>query len=230
MIADLAPVGSSRPFCLKCLRSERSCLCERIQPFSTSVDFVILMHEMEWRRRLTTGTGLLTHLCLRNSQLAVGVDFGKEPKVLQVLENSHLFPCLLFPGEDAQLVSKPQVARSLVTAADGKRIVVFLIDATWSCAKKILRLNPFLQELPKLSFSTERLSEYRFKRQPRSECLSTIESVHEFLGTLCGTELAIARPEHLAHLMDLFRRHVDFQDGFSPGSALPSTLANKTSF
>jgi len=65
--------------------------------------------------------------------------------------------------------------------------VAFLVDATWSCSRTVLRQNPRLMGLPKLMFTPRILSRWRIKRQPGPLCLSTIETVHELL---CALEIA----------------------------------------
>ena len=53
-----------------------------------------------------------------------------------------------------------------------------IIDGTWANAKKMLRLNPRLRELPFISFIPKTKSNFRIRRQPAELCYSTIETTH----------------------------------------------------
>ena len=74
-----------------------------------------------------------------------------------------------------------------VTKHSGARSVqrlIFVIDATWGMAKKMVRVSPLLSSLPRIAFEPQKPSNYRFRRQPRPECVSTIEAIHEVIDEL----------------------------------------------
>ncbi|MGD9941221.1 MAG: DTW domain-containing protein, partial [Clostridia bacterium] len=62
-----------------------------------------------------------------------------------------------------------------------KQLVVFIIDATWSCSRAVLRASPGLLDLPRLMFRPREKSRWIIKKQPADWCLSTIEAIHELL-------------------------------------------------
>jgi hypothetical protein len=88
---------------------------------------------------------------------------------------------LLYPGPDARNLSAGGL-----TAADlgGRTLLVFLLDSTWSGARKMLRLSPSLQRLPRVMFISSSPSRYVIKQQPQEGCLSTLEATHEMLRAL----------------------------------------------
>jgi DTW domain-containing protein YfiP len=87
--------------------------------------------------------------------------------------------------------------------------VVFLIDATWGGARKLLRLSPSLQRLPRIMFTPSAPSRYVIKQQPQEGCLSTLEAVHELLTVLERSGLdRYALPDQLH---GVFQRMQDFQ-------------------
>ena len=89
------------------------------------------------------------------------------------------------------------------------RLVVFLLDATWSGARKMLRLSPSLQRLPRIMFTPAAPSRYIIKQQPQAGCLSTLEAVHELLTVLERGGLDhYPQPEQL---LGIFQRMQDFQ-------------------
>jgi len=88
-------------------------------------------------------------------------------------------------------------------------LVVLLIDATWALGRKMLKLSPSLQRLPRIMFTPSAPSRYLIKQQPHTGCLSTLEATHELLVALNRVGLDnYALPEQL---LGLFHRMQDFQ-------------------
>jgi len=171
----------------------------------TRTRFVFLMHPKEWKEE-KAATGRLTHLCLSNSVIHMGVGFDDHEAVQALIQDPANRCCLLFPGREAINLSKGE---SPTDPADSGRLVVFVIDATWSLGRKMLRLSPSLQRLPRIMFTPSAPSRFVIKQQPHPGCLSTIESVHETLIALerCGLD----RYSHPDQLLGLFARMQDFQ-------------------
>ena len=208
-----------REFCLQCLKAKRACLCEYVVPFHCGAKIVILMHDKEHRQRAGTGTGRLTHQSIIDSSLFIGLSFEENSKFKNLLSDSQYAPFLLYPGPDAYDVSSASGAQMVreKSVLQNKIPLIFVLDASWSCAWSLLRANPSLYSIPKISFSTSRMSEYQFKTQPQSYCLSTLEAVHELLSQFQQFNISgeFESQEH-HHLMFLFKKLVSFQDSFSP--------------
>jgi DTW domain-containing protein YfiP len=146
--------------------------------------FVILMHPHEFKR-IKANTGRLTHLCLADSEIHIGENFASHEAVQALIDDPKNFSVLLYPGRDALDLSKvdlrdPQLS-TLSSQLESRRLVVFLLDATWRLVRPMLRLSPNLQRLPKVMFSNAAPSRYLIKRQPEPGCLSTLEATHELL-------------------------------------------------
>ncbi|MCX6945279.1 MAG: DTW domain-containing protein, partial [Opitutales bacterium] len=76
-------------------------------------------------------------------------------------------------------------------------------------ARKMLRLSPSLQRLPRVVFNASSLSRYVIKQQPQAGCLSTLEATHEVLVALAQAGLdQYPLPDQL---LGLFQRMQDFQ-------------------
>jgi hypothetical protein len=103
---------------------------------------------------------------------------------------------LLYPGEGAI-----DVARHPPPGP----VTLVVVDGTWSQAKKIVKHDPELARLPRYAFTPETPSEYRIRREPAAECVSTIEALMHVLGALEG-DVARFRP-----LLAPFRAMVDAQ-------------------
>jgi DTW domain-containing protein YfiP len=210
------PNQEPRPFCTTCLKSSRTCICAFMTPIETDVQFVFLMHRKEQRDRLGTGTGRLSHLMLKNSQLFVGQEFENMPGVQKILQDTAFFPCVLFPGTNSIDVSSTEGTHCLKNMATGKRLLVFILDGSWSCVRNIIRANPSIANLPHISFSTGRKSQFGFKRQPHETCLSTIEATHELLCLLANSQIAFSRPPgSQENLITIFEKFVAFQSTFA---------------
>ncbi len=167
----------SRETCYRCFWPKPLCWCGSITPMPTRTRFVFLMHPMEFKRE-KAGTGRLTHLCLANSEIQVGVAFDDHPLVQQALHDPQNFPVLLYPGEHALNLSSGGLRTADLA---GRRLLVLVLDATWSCARKMLKLSPTLQRLPRIMFTPAAPSRYVIKQQPQDGCLSTLEAMHEVL-------------------------------------------------
>jgi DTW domain-containing protein YfiP len=171
--------------------------------------FVFLMHPYEFKR-IKANTGRLTHLCLADSELHIGIGFDEHEEVQALINDPQNYPVLLYPTKEARDLSKGELH-----AADfaGKRLVVFLLDATWRLVRPMLRTSLTLQQLPRIMFSNAAPSRYVIKRQPEPGCLSTLEATHELLLALDRSGLDhYAQPDQL---LDLFQRMQDVQIRFT---------------
>jgi DTW domain-containing protein YfiP len=171
----------------------------------TRTKFVFLMHPYEFKR-VKANTGRLTHLCLADSEIHMGIGFDEHEAVQALIHDPTNYPVLLYPKNAARDLSKGELH-----AADfeGRRLVVFLLDATWRLARHLWRASPSLQQLPRIMFSNATPSRYVIKQQPEAGCLSTLEATHELLVALdrCGLD-RYSQPEQL---LGLFQRMQDFQ-------------------
>jgi DTW domain-containing protein YfiP len=195
----------SRETCYRCFWPKDLCWCASIRPMPTSTRFVFLMHPKEFKRE-KAGTGRLTHLCLPQSTIHMGIGFDDDAAVQALIHDPRNHSVLLYPGVTARNLS-----RGDLTPADlgGRQLVVFILDATWSGARKMLRLSPSLQRLPRIMFTPSAPSRFIIKQQPQEGCLSTLEAVHELLTVL--ERSGLDRYEQPGQLLDLFQRMQDFQ-------------------
>jgi DTW domain-containing protein YfiP len=166
-----------RKMCYRCFWPEPLCWCGSITPMGTRTKFVILMHPHEFKR-IKANTGRLTHLCLADSEIHIGESFEKHEAVQALIDDPKNYPVLLYPGHGARDLSKGELHAEDFAE---RRLVVFLLDATWRLVRPMLRLSPNLQRLPKIMFSNAAPSRYVIKRQPEPGCLSTLEATHELL-------------------------------------------------
>ena len=194
-----------RELCYTCLRPKANCFCRFLTPADTGVKFVFLMHPKEAKRQ-RTGTGRIAHAGLINSEIIVGIDFTKNTRLCELLSDEQYFPMLLYPGEDAWTADKAGFAQ----AVGGKKLLVIVIDSTWFCSHKMIQYSTNIMALPKLSFSGSYRSIFTFKREPRPEYISTIESCYYLVKELQAASMVDASV-NVEGLMTAFKEMIKFQ-------------------
>ena len=163
------------------MRPSSTCICKHISPFQTKTRFIILMHPKEYKKE-KNGTGHMTKLQLENSEIIVGVDFTNNNRVNEILAKEKSCSFLLYPGKDNFNLSTRK--SSEINSFMGNNPHIFILDGTWPCARKMLKLSKNLQKLKRVSFDNKIKSKFIIKQQPESLCLSTIESVYTVLNLL----------------------------------------------
>tara|TARA_B110000211_G_C13945573_1_gene493712 strand:+ start:202 stop:876 length:675 start_codon:yes stop_codon:yes gene_type:complete len=158
-----------------------ACICKHVNPIDTKTRFIILMHPKEYKKE-KNGTGRMTKLQLENSEIIVGVDFTNNARVNEILNKENSSSFLLYPGKDTFNLSVREGSEMVSFMGDHPH--VFILDGTWPCARKMLKLSKNLQELKRVSFDNTIESKFIIKQQPKALCLSTIESVYTVLNLL----------------------------------------------
>lgn len=185
-------IENPRTTCYQCKRPSVTCICSHIRPLVTNCRFIILMHPKEYKKE-KNGTGHMTNLQLENSEVIVGVDFTNNKRVNELLAEKESPAFLLYPGKDNFNLSlrSGEATKTFL----GKNPTLFILDGTWPCARKMLKLSKNLQQLKRVSFDNTIKSKFIIKQQPEAFCLSTIESVYTVINLLnqsgieqCDTE------------------------------------------
>ncbi|OFZ80895.1 MAG: hypothetical protein A2583_12345 [Bdellovibrionales bacterium RIFOXYD1_FULL_53_11] len=181
--------------------------------FTTKLHVLMLQHPQEPDKQI--GTARLAHETLANSSLVIGLSWpnlaralgrpSADPKRWAVLylgsgikaagtEITGKNPGLFFVDKKGRPVAPP-----LAGDLDG----IIVLDGTWSQAKAIWWRNAWLLKLRRMILIPERPSLYgRLRKEPRSECLSSIEAIALTLGHL-GEEKSTCEA-----MIDLFSRHL----------------------
>lgn len=190
--------------CLHCRRRLLTCVCEKLNPFLTESRFVILMHPMEFKKE-KVGTGRFSHLILTNSEILVDINFDENGRLKELMSDPEYETFLLYPGFETIDLGTDSLKATLK-----KKAQFIVIDGTWPCAKKMMKLSTCLHHIPRVSFTSDRQSEFKVKHQPLPGCLSTVESIHQVILDLnrMGIEKTDGREENL---MEVFRYTVKQQ-------------------
>ncbi len=190
----MTPEVTPRPVCARCRRAKAVCYCSKLTELQTKTRVVILQHPRE--RDKAIGTARMATLCLPSSELLVGVRWGEHPGLAKALSDPTRPPALLFPGPGA---------RDVLADPPSSPITLIVVDGTWSQAKNLVRDNPVLKSLPRYAFAAPEPSEYRIRKEPSIEVVSTIEALMHALGALEGD------PARFRALLEPFRAMVDAQ-------------------
>ena len=152
----------SREYCQQCTRPRSECYCDAIVECESPIRVLIIQHPQEVHHPYNTGR--IVHQCLTNSELVVA-EVLDEALLNRLLQSNST---LLFPNMSwlSPIAAETKTIEQLV-----------VIDATWNKAKKIMHLNPALQQLPRLALTGYTRSAYEVRKSSLPESLSTIESV-----------------------------------------------------
>jgi len=193
--------------CYKCFYSKKTCRCKDIIAIETNIKFVILIHPKEALKQ-KTGTGRLTHLFLNNSELITGIDFSTSNRVNELIKDPAFFSTLLYPSNKALFIEN--------NTLNERKLLIFILDGTWCNVKVMLRESNNLNKLPFISFNSKYISKYKFKKQPKRFCLSTIESAYYILQYLKKNNIANHNAKY-ENMMTFFSKIVQNQSSYWKG-------------
>ncbi len=148
---------------------------------------------------MPVNTARIASLCLPDAQVHVGLRLPDSLMLADPLRPA----ALLYPGPGAIDVERSPPPTD---------ITLVVVDGTWSQAKKLVALNPALAALPRYAFRPPRPSEYRIRKEPHADYVSTLEALIHVLGVLEGDRdrfLPMLRP---------FRAMVEAQIAFATSS------------
>ncbi|MFO0570626.1 MAG: tRNA-uridine aminocarboxypropyltransferase [Polyangiaceae bacterium] len=189
MTEVLAPVG--RAYCYRCMKPRITCLCARILRVDNRTTVWLLQHPRE--RFHPIGTARILELGL--ARFASSIAFhAQRPASSPALAGR---AALLYPSADARDLSE--------LAVDERPDVLVVLDGTWHHTHALARDFEFLGRLPRVKLPAGPASRYRIRKEPRHECVSTVEAVVR--------ALALLEPETpgLEGLLEAFEALIDDQ-------------------
>jgi DTW domain-containing protein YfiP len=185
-----------------------------ITPLPTKLHVLILQHPQEPDKEL--GSARIAHQALANSTLRIGLSWPNLSKALG-RPAIHANWGVLYLGGKAESAKVKQSISDLATLPlEG----IVVLDGTWAQAKTMWWRNAWLLKLKRIALTPKRRSLYgNLRREPRRECLSTIESIAEALGAL-GENPAVDEALR-GHFTELLRK---FRPSHEPAPAHPVAL------
>lgn len=184
-------------YCSQCGKSLKACICQWIQSLTSNVELVILQHHSETDRPM--GTARILKLSLANSYCFVGEDFSSSDQLNQLLNDGQYQHFVLYPGEGS--ITHNEVAEQV---ANQQKVRVLLLDGTWKKAYKMWQLSTNLHKLPLVRLPDDLQGNYRIRKAPSDNSLSTVEAGYHILSLL--------EPEKdFMPLIEAFNQMIEFQ-------------------
>lgn len=160
--------NDNRSFCQKCDFLKSRCLCDVIQTIPNETHLIILQHPTETKHPLNTVRILLK--TFKKISLFIGEDFSHDLKINTIINDDNNRCALLYPGQ------KNQIDVTQEYKASGPITHLFLIDGTWRKSKRVFLSSENLKLMPTLSLNPMVTSNYRIRKTPTGESLSTLEA------------------------------------------------------
>lgn len=195
--------------CTNCLKPNNLCVCDAIKPIICKSKVLILQHPQEPDKLL--GTAQISHLMIPNSTLKIGLSWPNFTRALGKEDDKNSWVVLYLgnstiitdtdTGTDKNniisnslgslvLVNKKGVALNDQSESLKKITGIIVLDGTWSQAKALWWRNPWITKLKRAIVTPTNRSLYgRYRKEPRYESLSTIESIGIALSNLENNEL-----------------------------------------
>lgn len=162
-------MSQPRRTCYQCFRPEKSCYCVALRRIENRTRVIVLQHPRE--RFHPLGTARILERSLTRCEVLC----APPGDLSEALAQARVSPAayLLFP--DAQ-------ARELETLLPHEHpSELIVLDGTWHQAKTLLRDVPALRNFRRLRFVPGAPSNYRIRKEPDDNYLSTVESVAHVL-------------------------------------------------
>ena len=193
-----------RHVCEQCLKAKAACICEWISPVPNQTRIVILQHPDETKKPL--GTAKIASLCLDNIELWVGVDFSNDRRFNALISDFKSCSAVLYPSESAINLSDWACDSSLINGLECEKYfkTLIVLDGTWRNTREIMISNKPLQDFKKVKLNPGKHSDYRIRKAPMVESLSTVEAI--------SLSLNILEPEiRVAPMLNCFKKMIDYQ-------------------
>lgn len=163
--------------CPDCLMRLELCLCSLIPKIELATRLVVIGTK---RELITpTNTGRLATQALANSALLTTGDQNRPFDI-----RDHLMPncrsIVLYPSEEAEILDENYRLR-----LDGP-VNLIVPDGNWRQTSKMRRRIPHLIEMAVVKVPLGELTQYRVRKESKSEGLATIEAIARALGALEG--------------------------------------------
>jgi DTW domain-containing protein YfiP len=158
----------------------------------------------------------MAHHCISNSSLIEGANFSENKQIDTIIRDPNVFAVVLYPCDLSVNLSQLSKDQREALIPPRKELVVFVLDGTWTTARKMLRLSRNLAGLPAVSFDAPRPSSYRIRRQPRPNFYSTAEAIHHVIDLFALEDQASTISKPHDNLLEVFHFVVNRQLAYIP--------------
>ncbi|WP_213610512.1 DTW domain-containing protein [Pseudoalteromonas sp.] len=190
--------GGKMNRCEQCLIAKHYCICEGAQYASCDAAVCLLMYHNESFK--PSNTGRLIAQIVPDNYAFRWDRTSPDPALLALLSNEEYQPFVIFPAED---VETDRVVTQVEPVA-GKTPLFIFLDGTWREAKKMIRKSPYLDNLPVLSISAQKLSDYRLRVAPHAHQLGTAEVAIMVLALANEVDASTKLEQHFIKFRDAY--------------------------
>ena len=190
--------GGKMDRCDQCLIAKHYCICEGAEYASCDAAVCLLMYHNESFKPSNTGR-LIAEIVPDNYAFRWDRT-SPDPALLALLNNDKYQPFVIFPAED---VETDRVVTQVETLA-GKQPLFIFLDGTWREAKKMIRKSPYLDNLPVLSITAQKLSDYRLRVAPHAHQLGTAEVAIMVLALANEVDASTKLEQHFIKFRDAY--------------------------
>ncbi|MCK8102672.1 MULTISPECIES: tRNA-uridine aminocarboxypropyltransferase [unclassified Pseudoalteromonas] len=190
--------GGKMDRCEQCLIAKHYCICEGAEYASCDAAVCLLMYHNESFKPSNTGR-LIAEIVPDNYAFRWDRT-SPDPALLALLNNDKYQPFVIFPAED---VETDRVVTQVEPVA-GKTPLFIFLDGTWREAKKMIRKSPYLDNLPVLSITAQKLSDYRLRVAPHAHQLGTAEVAIMVLALAGEVDASIKLEQHFIKFRDAY--------------------------
>ena len=190
--------GGKMDRCEQCLIAKYYCICEGAEYASCDAAVCLLMYHNESFK--PSNTGRLIAEIIPDNHAFRWDRTSPDPALLALLNNDKYQPFVIFPAED---VETDRVVTQVETHA-GKQPLFIFLDGTWREAKKMIRKSPYLDNLPVLSITAEKLSDYRLRVAPHAHQLGTAEVAIMVLALAGEVDASTKLEQHFIKFRDAY--------------------------
>ncbi|WP_377112287.1 tRNA-uridine aminocarboxypropyltransferase [Pseudoalteromonas sp. M58] len=190
--------GGKMDRCEQCLIAKHYCICEGAEYASCDAAVCLLMYHNESFKPSNTGR-LIAEIVPDNYAFRWDRT-SPDPALLALLSNEQYQPFVIFPAED---VETDRVVTQVEPVA-GKTPLFIFLDGTWREAKKMIRKSPYLDNLPVLSITAQKLSDYRLRVAPHAHQLGTAEVAIMVLALANEVDASTKLEQHFIKFRDAY--------------------------
>ncbi len=164
--------------CKRCRINYLLCFCNEIPSLDLSTQVTILMHKGEIH--LPSNTANLAKESLKNSEIRIRGLINAPMDLTDIAADSNYTNLVVFPSEDA-------ISLEIAVKNSTKPIRLIVPDGSWNQAKSTVKREPLLRPMQKVVIPVTGPSQYKLRREPSEESVSTFEAIARSLGVIHGT-------------------------------------------
>ena len=199
-LKPFAARGANVKRCAECWMPDKTCICQRAPELELGCEFWLLTHPKE--RIKPTNTGRLMLMSHAESQGFIWHRKQPAPEFIEYLSRDDIQPYIVFPNDEPGYEDRTHFQVNEWDEKKGqltKKVAFILLDATWRQARRMFRHSEYLQSLPVLSLTPEKLSEFLLRQEYSEDHLCTAEVAVNLL------EL-VGQSEEAQKLNDFYQR------------------------